>query len=301
MTTVSTDELAIIAGIKAEPESDVPRLVYADWIEEHGRSLQAEFIRVQCELEPIRKKKTSLVKSFKAREDEIAYSSVQDALPSLKKAAPDWEDWSVTWNSVDSFGLSLFKENGNEIRCTIRRGFIEEVSGKFLSLVGGTCSRCRDDGTLIGDPDCPQCDGLGRIEVDYHRVGDCDRCRPVSCPDCGGDKIIKPMLPEIIKWNPVTKVTANDKSPQSVREFLKYYCFWQKSPKNGMTSCQLPSRIFKFLRTGSCQKPRVRHKRYPANQDAHADLSQAMIRWAEEQTLVRGEQNGPSGIRIKGR
>jgi uncharacterized protein (TIGR02996 family) len=33
---------------------DVPRLIYADWLEEHGDPERAEFIRVQCELEPIR-------------------------------------------------------------------------------------------------------------------------------------------------------------------------------------------------------------------------------------------------------
>jgi uncharacterized protein (TIGR02996 family) len=32
------------------PEDDAPRLVYADWLEEHGDADRAEFIRVQCEL-----------------------------------------------------------------------------------------------------------------------------------------------------------------------------------------------------------------------------------------------------------
>jgi uncharacterized protein (TIGR02996 family) len=34
--------------ILAEPDSDGPRLVYADWLDEHGQSARAEFIRVQC-------------------------------------------------------------------------------------------------------------------------------------------------------------------------------------------------------------------------------------------------------------
>src|SRR5262249_23168737 len=32
------------------PEDDAPRLVYADWLEEHGDADRAEFIRVQCEI-----------------------------------------------------------------------------------------------------------------------------------------------------------------------------------------------------------------------------------------------------------
>jgi uncharacterized protein (TIGR02996 family) len=34
--------------ILAEPDSDGPRLVYADWLDENGQSARAEFIRVQC-------------------------------------------------------------------------------------------------------------------------------------------------------------------------------------------------------------------------------------------------------------
>ena len=42
-------ELAFLAAIRAHPADDLPRLVYADWLEEHGQSERAEFIRVECE------------------------------------------------------------------------------------------------------------------------------------------------------------------------------------------------------------------------------------------------------------
>lgn len=35
--------------ILAEPSEDAPRLVYADWLEEHGDADRAELIRLQCE------------------------------------------------------------------------------------------------------------------------------------------------------------------------------------------------------------------------------------------------------------
>jgi uncharacterized protein (TIGR02996 family) len=41
---------ALLAAILALPEDDVPRLVYADWLEEAGYAERAEFIRLQCEL-----------------------------------------------------------------------------------------------------------------------------------------------------------------------------------------------------------------------------------------------------------
>ena len=45
-----TDEAAFLAAVRAAPDDDLPRLVYADWLDEHGEADRAEFIRVQCEL-----------------------------------------------------------------------------------------------------------------------------------------------------------------------------------------------------------------------------------------------------------
>ena len=39
---------APIGGVLANPESDVPRLIYADWCEENGDTDRAAFIRAQC-------------------------------------------------------------------------------------------------------------------------------------------------------------------------------------------------------------------------------------------------------------
>jgi uncharacterized protein (TIGR02996 family) len=42
---------ALLAAILADPDDDIPRLVYADWLQENGDEARAEFIRLQCELE----------------------------------------------------------------------------------------------------------------------------------------------------------------------------------------------------------------------------------------------------------
>src|SRR5262245_54908644 len=41
---------ALLAGVAAEPEDDAPRLVMADWLDENGDPLRAEFIRAQLEV-----------------------------------------------------------------------------------------------------------------------------------------------------------------------------------------------------------------------------------------------------------
>lgn len=44
------DRTALLRAILASPEDDLPRRVYADWLEEHGEYGIAEFVRVQCDL-----------------------------------------------------------------------------------------------------------------------------------------------------------------------------------------------------------------------------------------------------------
>lgn len=42
---------ALLAGVAAHPDADLPRLVAADWLEERGEEDRAAFIRLQCERE----------------------------------------------------------------------------------------------------------------------------------------------------------------------------------------------------------------------------------------------------------
>lgn len=41
---------ALMRSIRAAPDDDAPRLIYADWLDEHDQPERAEFVRVQCEL-----------------------------------------------------------------------------------------------------------------------------------------------------------------------------------------------------------------------------------------------------------
>ena len=47
---METEDAALWRAVVADPHDDAPRLVYADWLEEHGRPERAEFVRVQCRL-----------------------------------------------------------------------------------------------------------------------------------------------------------------------------------------------------------------------------------------------------------
>ena len=41
---------ALLRARLDEPDNDLPRLVYADWLDDHGSPDRAELIRVQIEL-----------------------------------------------------------------------------------------------------------------------------------------------------------------------------------------------------------------------------------------------------------
>src|SRR5437773_1472485 len=47
MTT--SESAALLAAVLAAPEDDAPRLIYADWLDEHGQPERAQFIRLQVE------------------------------------------------------------------------------------------------------------------------------------------------------------------------------------------------------------------------------------------------------------
>jgi uncharacterized protein (TIGR02996 family) len=47
---IDPTEVAMLHAMANSPTDHLPRLVYADWLEERGNAARAEFIRVQCEL-----------------------------------------------------------------------------------------------------------------------------------------------------------------------------------------------------------------------------------------------------------
>jgi uncharacterized protein (TIGR02996 family) len=65
---ITSDELALIEGIRNSDFNDtLPRLVYADWLEEHDQHQQADFIRMSCQLflDPHNRAKSNQVRHVK--------------------------------------------------------------------------------------------------------------------------------------------------------------------------------------------------------------------------------------------
>jgi len=49
MAKASDEQAALLRAVCAAPDDDLPRLVYADWLDENGRADRARFIRLQIE------------------------------------------------------------------------------------------------------------------------------------------------------------------------------------------------------------------------------------------------------------
>jgi uncharacterized protein (TIGR02996 family) len=64
------DHAAFLRAIIATPNDDLPRLIYADFLDERGESARAELIRVQCELARLREPES---KTFRPLCPTVAY------------------------------------------------------------------------------------------------------------------------------------------------------------------------------------------------------------------------------------
>jgi uncharacterized protein (TIGR02996 family) len=81
----SPEAAALLAAVCAEPAEDAPRLVYADWLDEHGQADRAEFIRTQIALAQM-PKDDSRRSGLEERERNLLLAHFRDWLLEL----PEW-------------------------------------------------------------------------------------------------------------------------------------------------------------------------------------------------------------------
>ena len=87
---MNTNE-AFLQSIIENPDDDTPRLIFADWLEEQGRGLRAEFIRFQRE--------RARLPPDHLRGAELLHREQQLSPGNLKQWKQDLPDWpGVTWS-----------------------------------------------------------------------------------------------------------------------------------------------------------------------------------------------------------
>jgi uncharacterized protein (TIGR02996 family) len=109
-----TEEEALLQAVLEEPDEDTPRLIYADWLEEHGDVLRTQFIRVQCELARLPetdKRRPKLEKREHALESRYE--------PRWRKTLPEWT-WYLRIRLRRGFGAIVCTSTPNFLRYAAR-------------------------------------------------------------------------------------------------------------------------------------------------------------------------------------
>lgn len=127
-----SDQDALLAAIRQSPDDDAPRLIYADWLDEHGDPDRAEFIRLQIKIDPFRQLDSDLDRWRRAVIDGHLNDPVPDHFPPELRHYADlarrdrdllkarrWE-WLAPLARV-------VEDNAAHLRVMFRRGFAEEV------------------------------------------------------------------------------------------------------------------------------------------------------------------------------
>jgi len=90
----------LIRACKAEPDDDAPRLILADWLDEHGEAERAAFIRAQI-----------------ARPDDASIG------PNLEWAG-EWKRWADHWHAKGRLDADYWQTTQPDYPLRFRRGFL---------------------------------------------------------------------------------------------------------------------------------------------------------------------------------
>jgi uncharacterized protein (TIGR02996 family) len=141
-----TDQHALLAAIRQNPDDDTPRLVYADWLQEHDQPERAEFIRLQCEKFRLLVTNSTATESEASvnvgyyyaprwvRQSDLAkYKSLRDREQTLaRNHCRSWEESDELY-TLRLAGKSAMVRVPLPLDWQWERGFIEEVKGTVVN------------------------------------------------------------------------------------------------------------------------------------------------------------------------
>ena len=253
-TQTGTDLLRFICE---RPDDDTVRLIYCDWLEEHGQQDRSDFIRVQCELaklesarygnqifhmQALRLRERELLRSgclrwFGVGPGEIMSGNLIPLMPWGRQGVP---------NTLSMLGV-------------VRRGFVHTVRCRLGDFYPLKCRRCNGSGRdqrESTEGDCPACSGTGRT----------------------------PGLRPKIMWDgehghPVERAEVADKEPYETDS--SGWRWWNEADDDVPPYTEnIPYPIFNFL---SNTNKSTHERLYPTREAAVSDLSQALVRWARRE------------------
>jgi uncharacterized protein (TIGR02996 family) len=159
---MTADERALLNAVIAAPDDDLPRLVYADWLEEHGREERAELIRVQCNL-------ARPLTDYREADDRKRWAQRERWL--LQRYSVPWRKelpqvHAAEWGRfergmVESFFIRVWRLTGD---APVQLDEIDALHQHTpLRVLGMNCVNCRSYTSLIPD-DWLRWPGMARFQ-----------------------------------------------------------------------------------------------------------------------------------------
>lgn len=221
----------LLAAVRAAPDDDLPRLVLADWLEEHESSEWAEFIRAQCEVE--RHPHAASIRADTYTDAEGVLPDWQRALTAARLARELWpavaeELFAGELNEgqaalITSDGRCVFRHSqDSRPEYELRRGFVERVA----------CPEAVWTHEVLHRP-------LGPLIVARQPVREV-RLTGKRCHEPGhywhasvDDKIIHTQL---LPWNLAHRLTGCTSTNQTTNQHGRWQTWYYPSPEAAMAA-----------------------------------------------------------------
>lgn len=202
-----TDCDAMLAAILSDPADDLPRLMYADWLDENGESERSEFVRVQVELSRYKhgtgKCPTCRVLSGEVHKEGCEYFRLKTK---ENDTAHKYILGRGEWNApiIAALGLQPLQDDFAGQWYWVR-GFVASVRLSWKDWL-------HHHEALYWHPkqtvECPKCNGRGGYD-EYRGIGEWDWA---SCPPCESTGRIS--RPFVATAHPITKVELTTWMPR---------------------------------------------------------------------------------------
>lgn len=186
-----TTREGLMAAILAAPEDDLPRLVFADWLEENGEADRAEFIRVQCQegyvpdwAEGQPRTPAENGAFLTTREQQLHRGLLSGC------RLVGWDKGRVCYTKVENWPTV------HRIDVMFARG-LAEVACSLADWCGGPCGHCRGQGRLWNG-------GWGNRTTQIVQPEEM-----IDCPRCLGEARNHGIGPAVVRSHPVTRVVLN--------------------------------------------------------------------------------------------
>ena len=141
---MTPDRAALLAGIAADPDNDLRRLVFADWLDDHGEPARAEFIRLQ--IDGPRVTDPAEWKSLDARVREVFRDHAADWFaPFLRALDPERHiptAYAFNPGGGRTCGIDCRHDSPSSAAyvrgAAVRRGFVEVLMLNLAALPAGS-------------------------------------------------------------------------------------------------------------------------------------------------------------------